>query len=325
MFFERKSEDVKNIINIIEAQEQKKEEFQLEAYLEERAKKDRETEKKESLTEAREEARVRNVQSLAKFKTSVKNSLLEARLNYLFEGCFEPNYLIVMSEDTKAFNKSLVSKFIKEETADKILADCAGKTLFLSEMVNDINSRYNTILENVDKDDPETFTVSNSDIGEIESDEEFFDTLDGSEDLEEVKDLIKMRVSAATQEFIENNREKKEQIQDIIDITKQRIDAVRTGNDQEDEAIKMEHTLRMKRQISDLNKFKSRTVYEQLVANLTESVIKSESLKEKFTVNGKLDMDAIVERANSMYTFLEMLNTLKIKSDEQFVSESVLF
>lgn len=325
MFNRRKSEDVKNILNIIEAQEKKQQEFRLEAYLEERAKKEKEIEKKESLTESYEENRVRNSQSLSKFKTSVKNSLLEARLNYLFEGCFEPNYLVLMSEDTKAFNRSLVTKFIKEETAEKILENCEGKTLFLSEMANDINNRYNSIMENVDKDDPESFTVSRSDIGDIDSDENFFDTLDGSQDLEEVKDLIKMRVSAATQEFITANREKKEQIQDIINVAKERIDAVRTGSDEEDEAIKMEHTLRMKRQISDLNKSKSKTVYEQIVANLTESVIKTEALKNKFTVNGKLDMDAIVERANSMYTFLEMLNTLKIKTDEKYISECVLF
>ena len=54
-------------------------------------------------------------------------------------------------------------------------------------------------------------------------------------------------------------------------------------------------------------------IYEQMVINLTEQVLNNEALKEKFTVNKKLDMDSIVERANSFYTLLETVNTLKIK------------
>ena len=68
----------------------------------------------------------------------------------------------------------------------------------------------------------------------------------------------------------------------------------------------------MKRAIAETAK-RPHNIYEQMVINLTEQVLNNEALKEKFTVNKKLDMDSIVERANSFYTLLETVNTLKIK------------
>ena len=193
-----------------------------------------------------------------------------------------------------------------EEGTEEILDRMKSTSRFTSEMASIIESKAEEIMDSIDPDDPTTYTVDS------EEQINFYENIDCKDDIKDLTDIIKMRVSRATEEFVEKNIADKMDIKDIMATTKDNIDSIRSGDQDTDEAIAKESTIRMKRAIAETAK-RPHNIYEQMVINLTEQVLNNEALKEKFTVNKKLDMDSIVERANSFYTLLETVNTLKIK------------
>ena len=251
------------------------------------------------------EKREKTVNEFNTFKMDVKNALLENLLNGLFNDSLGLT-ASTLSEDTKLFNRSLISNFIMEEGTEEILDRMKSTSRFTSEMASIIESKAEEIMDSVDPDDPTTYTVDS------EEQINFYENIDCKDDIKDLTDIIKMRVSRATEEFIEKNIADKMDIKDIMATTKDNIDSIRSGDQDTDEAIAKEATIRMKRAIAETAK-RPHNIYEQMVINLTEQVLNNEALKEKFTVNKKLDMDSIVERANSFYTLLETVNTLKIK------------
>ena len=66
-------------------------------------------------------------------------------------------------------------------------------------------------------------------------------------------------------------------------------------------------------------------IFDRMVRNISESVIKNEEIKKEFTLeNGRLDMNKIVESARCMYTLLEMVSTLKIENvDSQYIEDAL--
>ena len=113
-------------------------------------------------------------------------------------------------------------------------------------------------------------------------------------------------------------------IKEIMNNTTERLSAVRTGDDENDEQISHEQTVKMKRAIKENNN-RPHSIFEQLVINLTEQVISDTKIKEKFTTeSGRLDMDGIVDRSISMYTMLEMVNVLQLKDMDHEYIQSVI-
>ena len=52
-----------------------------------------------------------------------------------------------------------------------------------------------------------------------------------------------------------------------------------------------------------------------MVLRMSKAVVTEQSILEQFTQeNGKLNMQKIIDVSEVMYTFLEMVNTLKIKN-----------
>ena len=226
------------------------------------------------------------------------------------------NRASIISEDTKALNKSLIKGFIQEEGADYLLKEMGTKSNMLATVAKFINEEVDEQMDKYDEDKNDT----------IESDlrSNLYTKLDGSEEFDDVSDTIHQRVSLATQNFIQKNMVDKLNIKDLMNNTKEKIDAVRTGDDETDEMIKQEQTIKMKRNISNISN-RPHSIFEQLVINLTEAVLKNDKAKDKFTTeNGSLDMDSIVERATSFYTMIEMVNTLHLKEmNQEYIQEMI--
>lgn len=261
--------------------------------------------------------RERTLKEFNSFKQNVKSTLLEN----LFTGLFNDslgNTKLTLSEDTKVFNRSLIMSFIKEEGVDDILKRMSTTSRFTSEMANIIKEKSDEIIDNVDPEDPDTFTADS------EEQINFYDNIDNKDDIHDLTDIIKMRVSRATEDFVEKNIMDSSDIKDLMNTTKEKITNIKTGDPETDEAIAQEATIKMKRAIKETTR-RPHSIYEQMVINLTEQILKEGQLKEKFTTNeGRLDMDSILERVNSYYTLFEMINTLKLKTmDENYIMSVV--
>ena len=78
------------------------------------------------------EKRERTVNEFNTFKMDVKNALLENLLNGLFNDSLGLT-ASTLSEDTKLFNRSLISNFIMEEGTEEILDRMKSTSRFTSE------------------------------------------------------------------------------------------------------------------------------------------------------------------------------------------------
>ena len=270
----------------------------------------------EQYKNSKEYQRKESIKERTEFKNKLKFYLMESWLNYVFEHSLG-NRKSVLSEDVLNLNKSLIKTFVNEEGVDSLLTTMSYKSNLLAEVAKYINEAVEEELKEYDKED--TAPTINADLQN-----NLYDKLDGSQDFEEISDTIRERVSLATQNFIQKNMVDKLDIKEIMNNTKERLSAVRTGDDEKDEQISHEQTVKMKRAIKEINN-RPHSIFEQLVINLTEQVISDPKIKEKFTTeSGRLDMDGIVDRSISMYTMLEMVNALQLKDMDHEYIQSVI-
>ena len=270
----------------------------------------------EQYKNSKEYQRKESIKERTEFKNKLKSYLMESWLNYVFEHSLG-NRKSVLSEDVLNLNKSLIKTFVNEEGVDSLLTTMSYKSNLLAEVAKYINEAVEEELKEYDKED--TAPTINADLQN-----NLYDKLDGSQDFEEISDTIRERVSLATQNFIQKNMVDKLDIKEIMNNTKERLSAVRTGDDEKDEQISHEQTVKMKRAIKEINN-RPHSIFEQLVINLTEQVISDPKIKEKFTTEfGRLDMDGIVDRSISMYTMLEMVNALQLKDMDHEYIQSVI-
>lgn len=261
--------------------------------------------------------RINEYNNFAKFKSSVKSELLEAGLDLIFDKCFGSSSALLSDED-KSFNSTIVSNFIFEEGVENLLDTFSSKTQLLSELSYYINETVEDALQDIDIDNSDTQVVDS------ELKEDLLDNINGDETIDDITDVIRSRVSQATEDFIQKNIVDNIDIKDAMYATKQKLDNIKTGDDTLDQEIAKEQTLATKRIIRKITN-RPHSVFEQMVINLTESILGEEKLKDSFALeSGKLDMDKIVKRSTSYYTFLEMTKALKIKDvNENYIKEAL--
>ena len=63
-----------------------------------------------------------------------------------------------------------------------------------------------------------------------------------------------------------------------------------------------------------------KSLYEQMMFTLSDSIIHNDKLKNKYCEeNGKVNFEKVEETINCMYTFLEMINTMKLHDINEFL------
>ena len=156
--------------------------------------------------------------------------------------------------------------------------------------------------------------------------DDFWNQIDKNNDIDDVTNMIRLRVSNAEEEFVNKNQADKEDVKTILKDTAERVQAAKATNDNDySEAVEESETRLAKNKIYSIQHEGYRNVFDRMVRNISESVIKNEAIKEEFTLdNGRLDMDRIVESARCMYTLLEMVSTLQIEKVDTEYIESAL-
>ena len=250
------------------------------------------------------------------FRSDVRSLLIESTLDYVVNKSFK-NRLVVMSEDSKNLAKSLIKQFVAEEGAENLLYEMSTRSNLLAEV-----ARY--IKEEVDRECEEHNNCPDNMSVNPDIKDDLYNKLDGTEEIQDITDQINNRVSLATQNFIQKNMSNKMDIKDLMATTRDRIENVRTGSEEEDQEFAQEAAIRMKKEISKINN-RPHSIYEQLVINITEAIVKNDDTRKKFTnESGKLNMDAIVERAQVMYTMLESINSLQLKKmTKEYIQEAI--
>ena len=271
----------------------------------------REMEEIQEAIDIREENRqeaLKRQRSFGEFSANIKKSILKEAMLSLYEASLPKNKDNTMS---KAIGAGLIESYVEERGVDDILFKNRYNSLFLSEMNRLVNACHKAIIESVDRENPDfAFDDSYKD--------KFFDSIKG-EDFDEISDSIRLRVSDAIEDFVQNNINNKYDIEEVISNTKEKIDNAPYGTSEE---LKQEYANIGKRRIESI-KNRKYGILEALVQKISKHSMVSEAMNEAYTdENGRLNMEKIVESATAIYTFLEMLNTAKFANiDESYVKE----
>lgn len=253
------------------------------------------------------------MKEFGRFQTEFKSEILESVLATIVHKSLPT----VINEE--GIVSAVLNEFIATEGVYKILDNMSSKTQLLSEIADEIEDAYDDGVESIDKEEPDTFSANKAAATDLIS------KVEGDETIDDLTDVIRAKVSRATDEFIEKNVMDQTEIKSTLQDAKLRMDSVRTGDDALDEEIRQEHTNMAKRKVHEIRQ-RNHTVFEQLVMNITESVLKSDLKDQYIKEDGSLNMDKIVEKATCIYTVMETLNTMKIKDfNEQDIQNMIQF
>lgn len=235
------------------------------------------------------------------FTSESKDFLLTESLNYLLRKCLPENIT-----DSLAMNaRAVVESFVKEETSFSLLNRFKTKTLLLSELANVVETTHQKVLHGAEcKDAP--FKISNSDM------KAFHNKLE-SLDCDQVAKEIVSRVAKAEEEFVKANVKDKETLEELSDATNKKLEGIKNKDEEKEKIIKQECTAMYRRKVDNLMNRK-KGILESIVLRMSRNIVTEETLLPSFTQeNGKLDMQKIIDTSEVMYTFMEMINTMRVK------------
>lgn len=239
------------------------------------------------------------------FNKDVKRDLFsEALLLVLNKSIKTPLY-----EKADLLKKHLVNNFVNESGINELIEENYDKSLFIGNYIHNV-LEYSDIITEKAKSSCEKCVDS-------EDKENFYDSLN-IDDLDLVSNQIHARVASAINRFNMENMQKRREIENALEITKEKI------NNAETEKLK-EHFQTKGKLLEQKIRHKKKSIFESMVYNVLESCYKSNELKNNFfNEDGSPDMDKITDHCKIMYGFLEMLNTLKLKNiSEEYIKEQL--
>ena len=268
------------------------------------------------LKESEEIVRLRNranstFNRFTSFSESVSHALLSECIYYVYSKAMRKP--LMEQKEIPTMMRAMISDFVHEDYSD-IIFKMRTKNATLSEMYNLIQKTKKSIFESeaFDRNDPSTYRIDS------EKKDEFFDTLDKM-DTESISNAIRERVSKALEDFVTSNKEDHDKIMAALNMTKDKLEEV---SDQPEE-VKESYQQLSKRFIGKIRNRK-KSVFESMVMAMCESVMKDAQLKEEFTEGAKLNMGKIVDRIETMYTFIETVNTMGLYPvDEEYMQNLV--
>lgn len=270
------------------------------------------TEKNEEIINA-QLSRSAHQKALSNYSAGVKNTLLAECIYKIYSESFG---MEIKNDYSTAMRRNLVNQFVKENGAENILRRFRTGSELLSELAVLVDSTYKKVLEGCDDNAQEV--ALNADFAKIDPQlaDDFFDRLD-DEDTDTASAAIKQRVADAITEFIDQNVSDKQDIKDVLSAAQEKIDAT------SDEKLQESYQHIATRRINDI-RGKKKNVFGAMVQSMSEAVLKSDILKKEFMNENSLDMDLIVERVTTLYTFIETLNTIRaIDLNEEYIDDLI--
>ena len=266
--------------------------------------------------EAAENKRMLRLKAYPAFKESVENKFVGGFLWTLYEQVLDKNQA---SDFGKSIARGVVESYVKENGAMNIVRNMNGRSLYLTEAAQLIDSTIESVLEDVDKDNVDSYAIN------PEKEMEFYDSLDNSE-TDDITNTIRMRVVDAEEKMATDNIKDKLDMDEIMRSAADRINAVKTSNyegnisDESAEKQQQEAVSMSKYRMNKVANDRPRSVLEQMVRTNSKKVLSDNELRKVYSENGQINFDKLIEATTAIYGFMETLNTLKI---EYFDNESL--
>lgn len=257
----------------------------------------------------------KSVDKLFEFKANVKKSLIKKMLMELCVGSI-PNY----THREYSICENLIENYISEVGETALLKNMRfSENGFLRTCWSEINSHYKTITEDATRDEDTQYIDS----GSLD---DFWKDVDNTEDVDDITNLIRMRVSNAEENFVNRNQQDKENVKTVLKQTAERVQMAKDTNDNDyAESVEESETRIAKDKIYKIQHEGYRSVFDRMVRNLSEAAVKNKDAKGSLIdENGKLNMDSIVESARCMYSLLETIGTIQLeKVDNKYIEDTL--
>jgi len=159
------------------------------------------------------------------------------------------------------------------------------------------------------------------------SKEELFDKLENDAEVSDAVDIIAKRISDAETKFIEKNAEDKKKIENIVNKVQDRIDAVTNDEDSSEEDIQAEESeakVEVARLTSQIRDDRAHTVFECMVRDNIDYIIKNKALTESYQSEGKIDMTRVIDNSRAMYGWLETINTIQLENVNEYYIKKLM-
>ena len=250
------------------------------------------------------------------YKADVKKTLLTEALSRIYKGS-----IFHITDREAALCDSLLGSYIESTGVDTILKNMRfSKSGLLVSIYEAEQEAFDDITKDANTEDVTSQTIDPKAI------EDFWDNIDKNNDIDDVTNMIRLRVSNAEEDFINKNQADKEDIKTILKDTAERVQNAKASNDNDySEAVEESEMRIAKDKIYNIQHESYHNIFDRMVRNISEAVLKDQVIKEQFSLdNGRLDMDKIVESARCMYTLLEMVSSLKIeKVDSEYIEAAL--
>lgn len=255
-----------------------------------------------------------NMYKYSTFTENVKLHLLTEALNSIMVKCTKED-----CNPGSSYSKVLCEQFIIEEGCDKLLNKFKVSTLLLAQIEQCVMEAYDEIIGKTDKNNPLSFTIDNS------SERKFYDSL-CNVSVDSASAKINKRVCDAAEDFIQRNINTKLDIEEVAAKTKERIDNAKAKYDDRLANQIQEEQMKIYKHTSDSLKTPTvSNIYEQFMKRTSKCILENEDMKSQFLdESGRFDLSKVENKIRVMYTFLEMVNSLKIKKVDNIYIEEVL-
>lgn len=213
--------------------------------------------------------------------------------------------------DYGLMKRNLVESFVMSKDEEALLSIMKETSLPLSDMACLCEEFTERIFQEVFEDDY---------IIDSKEKDEFFTKLK-TVYTDDITDLVRTRVMTAIEDFTQENRNLKADLEENLKKTQEKID----GNSDMSEDVKESFELGAKRRNTDIVENRTKNIFQCMVENISYATVNNEEMKcYTEAETGRLDMVKIVENAKVMYTFMELLNTSKLeKIDESYIKDAL--
>lgn len=296
-------------------------------YLKER-KAERDALEKNALAKAKEDSnnrtiRVEDARALREaaidnfydYKDNVKKTLLKTALMELYTGSFRN-----ITDRERRICENLMEQYIGETGTPKLLKNMRLSKSYLLNIISEKVDEYSKkITADASAENPDTQIISSADV------KDFWNQIDKAEDIEDITNLIRLRVSNAEEDFVNKNQEDKADINSILKNTATRIQMAKGSNDNDyGEAVEESETRIARQNIYKIQHESNHNVFDRMVRNLSEVAVSNPEAKKTFMENGHLNMDRIVESVRCMYTLLETVATIQLENvDADYIEDTI--
>lgn len=247
-----------------------------------------------------------------KFLTESKEFLISEAMNKMLLQCLPNN----LDPRLKVVGKHCCENFVKEEGVNNILRNCKN-TLFLNEFAIILEETHKKVVLGAADNKNDEFEIDNSTM------KEFYDKLRGMNYEPMCKTIIN-RVADAEKDFVQSNIKDREQIESAAEKAKDKIDSIRTKDEDTAEDIKEEFTIMYKKEVNNIEN-RRRNILESIIRHMGKNIVSDDVSRNDFIQeSGKLNMNRIIDTSEVMYTFLEMVNTTQLREVNAEYLEGVL-